>query len=225
MRDVGQSGRTVLFVSHDITAVARLCSRVIWLKNGNIVADGEVDEVLAAYLHEQSQAGSERAWKDPLTAPGNDVARLRNVRICDEAGKTVASVDIRRPLAVEITYEVLRDKTVLSPSFHLYDEGGTCIFVSLDQDKDWQDKIRESGIYTSRALIPGNLLAEGGIFVTVVIATHQPLYVHVAESEVVTFRVVDQIEGDSARGQYAGKMPGLVRPILKWETEFRSESV
>jgi lipopolysaccharide transport system ATP-binding protein len=225
MRDVGQSGRTVLFVSHDITAVARLCSRVIWLKNGNIVADGEVDEVLAAYLHEQSQAGSERAWKDPLTAPGNDVVRLRNVRICDEVGKTVASVDIRRPLAVEITYEVLRDKTVLSPSFHLYDEGGTCIFVSLDQDKDWQDKIRESGIYTSRAWIPGNLLAEGGIFVTVVIATHQPLYVHIAESEVVTFRVVDQIEGDSARGQYAGKMPGLVRPILKWETEFRSESV
>lgn len=221
MRDIGESGRTVLFVSHDMDAVARLCTRAIWLKDGSVQADSEVNEVLGAYLHDRSQSGSERTWKDLNIAPGNEVVRLRRVRVCNEEGKTVSATDIRQRLAVEITYEVTSNGSVLSPSFHLYDDRGTCIFVSFDQEKEWQERKREAGTYVSRAWIPGNLLAEGNVFVTIVIATHEPLYVHVAESEVLGFRVVDQMEGDSARGNYAGKMPGLVRPILKWETERR----
>ncbi len=222
MRDIGESGRTVLFVSHDMDAVARLCSRAIWLKNGAVQADSEVNEVLGAYLHDQSQSGSERSWDDKNIAPGNEIVRLRSVRVCDADGKTVAAVDIRERFSVEIAYEVVGSGSVLSPSFHLYDDRGTCIFVSFDQEKEWQKRKRDIGTYVSRAWIPGDLLAEGNIFVTIVIATHEPLHVHLAESEVLSFRVVDQLEGDSARGNYAGKIPGLIRPILKWETELRS---
>lgn len=222
MRDIGESGRTVLFVSHDMDAVARLCSRAIWLKNGAVQADSEVNEVLGAYLHDQSQSGSERSWDDKNIAPGNEIVRLRSVRVCDADGKTVAAVDIRERFSVEIAYEVVGSGYVLSPSFHLYDDRGTCIFVSFDQEKEWQKRKRDIGTYVSRAWIPGDLLAEGNIFVTIVIATHEPLHVHLAESEVLSFRVVDQLEGDSARGNYAGKIPGLIRPILKWETELRS---
>ena len=222
MRDIGESGRTVLFVSHDMDAVARLCSRAIWLKDGAVQADSEVNEVLGVYLHDQSQSGSERSWNDINIAPGNEIVRLRNVRVCDAEGKTVAAVDIRERFSVEITYEVVGSGSVLSPSFHLYDDRGTCIFVSFDQEKEWQKRKRDTGTYVSRAWIPGDLLAEGNIFVTIVIATHEPLHVHLAESEVLSFRVVDQLEGDSARGNYAGKIPGLIRPILKWETELRS---
>ena len=222
MRDIGESGRTVLFVSHDMDAVARLCSRAIWLKNGAVQADSEVNEVLGAYLHDQSQSGSERSWNDINIAPGNEIVRLRSVRVCDADGKTVAAVDIRERFSVEIAYEVVGSGSVLSPSFHLYDDRGTCIFVSFDQEKEWQKRKRDIGTFVSRAWIPGDLLAEGNIFVTIVIATHEPLHVHLAESEVLSFRVVDQLEGDSARGNYAGKIPGLIRPILKWETELRS---
>ncbi len=174
--------------------------------------------MISDYLHEQSKIGAERIWNEPETSPGNEIVRLRRARICDETAKSIASADIRSPVAVEITYDVLRNDTVVSPSFQLYDDHGVCIFVSLDQDQEWREKKRKCGTYISRALIPGNLLAEGSMFVTIVIATFEPLYVHVEETELVTFRIFDPIDGNSARGNYAGKMHGLIRPILHWET-------
>ena len=225
MREVGEKGRTVIFVSHDMNAVTRLCDRVIWIENGRLKLDGDTRNVVGEYLHQQTQVGAERRWPDISTAPGNDVVRLTQVRVCDADLTTISTVDIRRPVIMEMTYQLLRDNTELSPNFQLYDERGACIFVTLDQEKKWQNTLRKSGLYMSRAWIPGNLLAEGSIFITVVIATLEPLDVHLVENETVTFQVVDQIEGDSARGEYVGLMPGLVRPILEWETEIIEESV
>lgn len=221
MRDFSETGRTVLFVSHDMQSISRLCKRVIWLKGGNVIADGETNEVIGKYLHEQSRTGAEKHWENLETSPGNDITRLRRVRICDKNGETVSSVDIRNTVAVEITYEILQEGAILRPTFHLYNEQGVCVFVSFDQDKNWQARPREKGIFVSKAWIPANLLAEGSMFVHVVIATFQPLEVHLVERDAVSFNVIDSIEGDSARGDYTGLIPGAVRPILKWETEFR----
>ena len=59
------------------------------------------------------------------------------------------------------------------------------------------------------------------MFVTIGLTTFQPMEVHVDERDAVTFNVRDSIDGNSARGDYAGPMPGVLRPILDWETEFR----
>ena len=220
MRDVSRKGRTVIFVSHDMQAVNRLCSRVIWLKNGGLTNDGETNSVIGAYLHEQSQTGAEKSWKDLEKSPGNEFVKLRRVRVCDEAGEMVSTVDIRHRVGIEITYEVLQDEKVLMPSFHLYNEQGICLFVSFDLDENWRYRPRPRGTYTSTAWIPANFLAEGGMFVTVVGATFEPLNVHFVERDVVAFNVVDRLDGDSARGDYAETMPGVVRPILNWKTTF-----
>ncbi|HMT06888.1 MAG TPA: ABC transporter ATP-binding protein, partial [Pyrinomonadaceae bacterium] len=83
MRDIGESGRTVLFVSHDMRAVARLCGRVVWLENGNVRADGQADAVIADYLHEQTNISSE--WKaDADKRTGNEYANLISARVIDE---------------------------------------------------------------------------------------------------------------------------------------------
>lgn len=221
MRDFSETGRTVLFVSHDMQSISRLCKRVIWLKGGNVIADGETNEVIGKYLHEQSRTGAEKHWENLETSPGNDITRLRRVRICNEDGETTSSVDIRNAVAVEITYDILREGAILRPTFHLYNEQGVCVFVSFDQDKTWQERPREKGTFVSKAWIPANLLAEGSMFVHVIIATFQPLEVHLVERDAVSFNVIDSIEGDSARGDYTGLIPGAVRPILKWETEFK----
>ncbi len=220
MSEAGRSGKTVMFVSHDMQAISRICQRAIWIKDGRIQKDGEATEVVSEYLYTQSQTGAERTWLD-AHMPGNELVRLVSVRVCDETLKSVYSVDIRRPVAVEIKYRLSRAGKVLTPNFQLYNESGVCVFVSFDQDQAWTDVPREPGTYISRGWIPANLLAEGIFFVTIVIATHEPIDVHVNETETVGFHVVDPIEGDSARGNYGGKLHGVVRPILKWETEFQ----
>ena len=67
--------------------------------------------------------------------------------------------------------------------------------------------------------MPGNFLAEGTILVTAAVSTYKPLMVHFIATDAVSFTVVDTLEGDSARGDYAGLLPGIVRPMLEWTNE------
>lgn len=223
MRDVGQKGRTVLFVSHDMQAVSRLCSRAIWIKDGKIAKDGETSAVVGEYLHEQSKTGAEKSWEDLEKSPGNDIVKLRRVRVCDKNNKTSSALDIRQPIGVEMTYEVLRDDKILIPNFHFYNEQGICLFISHDWSDEWRTRPRPVGEYKSTCWIPSNFLAEGTVFVKVAVSTYQPLVVHFQEPDTVSFNVIDSLEGDSARGDYAGLLPGIVRPILDWETNFSAK--
>lgn len=219
MRDVSQTGRTIIFVSHDMQAVNRLCNRVVWLKNGGVVEDGATGVVIGAYLHEQSKVGAEKSWENLETAPGNEITKLRRVRVCNEAGATVAAIDIRRPIGVEMTYEVLKADRVFVPNYHFYNEQGVCVFVSHNWGDEWRHRPRPLGRYVSTVWIPANFLAEGTIFVTAAATTYEPFNIHFVERDVIAFNVIDTIDGDSARGDFAGSIPGVVRPILDWKTE------
>ena len=220
MREVGEKGRTVIFVSHDMNAITRLCDRVIWLKDGQIRMDDEAKKVVGAYLHEQANVGAERIWGDDSSAPGNEYVKLRSIRVCDENGESTQTADIRRPVGVEMSYEVQKAGKVMVPNLHFFDEAGTCIFVSHDWDSKWRTEPRSIGIFTSTVWVPGNLLSEGSIFVGAAVTTYEPLEVHFVEWDAVTFNVIDSLDGDSARGDYAGLMPGVVRPILRWENKY-----
>ncbi len=95
MEEFSSSGRTVVFVSHQMQTLARLCDRAILLDGGEIVRDGSSDEVVAYYLQSVSGTPSRRTWPDLETAPGNEHARLREVRVVDEHGELADSVDVR----------------------------------------------------------------------------------------------------------------------------------
>jgi lipopolysaccharide transport system ATP-binding protein len=224
MQAVGREGRAILFVSHDMQAVARLCGRVIWLKDGSVTKDGATNEVIGAYLHEQSQIGAEKSWETLETAPGDEITKLRRVRVRDEAGATVSAIDIRRAVGIELTYDVLQPGKVFVPNAHFYNEQGACIFISHDWGDEWRAHPRPVGSYVSTVWIPGNFLAEGTVFVTAAATTYEPFDIHFVERDAVAFNVVDSLDGDSARGDYAGMMPGAVRPILDWETKLSEPS-
>ncbi|PYQ21763.1 MAG: hypothetical protein DMF79_07400 [Acidobacteria bacterium] len=92
-------------------------------------------------------------------------------------------------------------------------------------DSPWHLRARPRGRYVTRAIIPGNFLAEGTYIVTALISTMDPVAVHVQERDAVAFQVIDSLEGDSARGDYGGPFPGAVRPLFKWETVVSPVSV
>ena len=218
MQDAGAQGRTVLFVSHNMPAVARLCRRVALISAGRVVCDGPSHEVIDQYLGSNLGSTAERTWDDLRTAPGDEVVRLASVRVCDESGATGESLDIRRPVGVEMTYEVLEPGQVLVPNYHFYNEEGVCVCVVQDLSPEARRSPRERGRYVSTVRIPPNFLAEGRLVVSAAITTSLPMTVHAFERDAVSFRVMDSLEGDSARGDYAGPMPGVVRPIFDWTT-------
>jgi lipopolysaccharide transport system ATP-binding protein len=220
MEDVGQQGRTVVFVSHNMMAVTRLCQRTILLDEGRVLDDGPSHEIVGSYLRSGLGTTAAREWSDPSSAPGNDIVRLRALRIRKESGETSEALDIRRPIRVEMEFEVLKEGHLLVPNFHFFNEEGLCVFIAGDHDPDWARRTRPTGHFISTAWIPGNYLSEGAIVVSAAISTMDPVIVHFFERDAVAFQVVDSLDGDSARGEFAGPIPGVVRPLLQWTTEF-----
>jgi lipopolysaccharide transport system ATP-binding protein len=223
MQDVGRQGRTVLFVSHDMSAITRLCERGILLDEGRILEHGARHHVVSAYLRSGLGTTAAREWLDPRRAPGDDIVRLKSVRVRTLAGETVETVDIRQPIGIEMRYEVLQPGQALVPNYHFFNEAGICIFVAGDTSV-WKDQARPVGPCSSTAWIPGNLLAEGTLIVGAAISTMNPIRGHFYERDALAFQVVDTLDGTTARGNYAGPVPGVIRPLLRWETQFDADA-
>jgi lipopolysaccharide transport system ATP-binding protein len=106
----------------------------------------------------------------------------------------------------------------LVPNFHFFTEDGTYAFILHDTDPEWRRKPKPVGEYRSTAYIPGNFLSEGVFFVGVAITTYNPFRVHVYERDAIAFRIIDAMTGRTARGDYTGHIPGVIRPLLPWST-------
>jgi lipopolysaccharide transport system ATP-binding protein len=226
MQDVGQHGRTVLFVSHNMSAITRLCPRTILLDEGLVLKDGPSNEVVGTYLNSGLGTTATREWPNEASAPGNEVVRLRAVRVRTGDGEIKESIDIRQPVCLEVEYEVLQGGHVLVPNFGVYNEEGALVFLTHESDPEWKRKDKPPGCYVSRAWIPGNFLSEGSLVVGVAISQHVPsVELHVHYGDAVAFQVVDSMDGDSARGDYGGPLPGVVRPLLEWKTELKPDEV
>ncbi|HEU0302951.1 MAG TPA: ABC transporter ATP-binding protein [Gaiellaceae bacterium] len=225
MEEFSRSGRTVVFVSHQMQTLARLCDRAILLDGGEIVRDGPSDEVVAHYLQTVTGTPSRRVFPDLDTAPGDKRARLREIRVVDEHGDLADSIDVRRPVGIEITFTVLRDDVPMFPKIKLYDREGDTAFNALDTSDVW-DEPPAVGDHSATCWIPGNYLNEGLYTVDVGVvslgrAGMQKLLHHTAMREAVSFHVYDPGEGDTSKGRFPGHLRGPVRPLLEWTTERR----
>jgi lipopolysaccharide transport system ATP-binding protein len=219
METFGQSGRTVLFVSHSMPTVARLCPRLLLLDHGRLVEDGPTDHVIGRYLHGDLGSAARRVWRDRDSAPGDDWARLRSARVVDPNGVTADVVDVSEPVGIEIEFDLLRREAVF-PWIDVVDEGGALVFSAMDTNPVWSEP-RDPGRYVVTAWIPEHLLNEGMLHVSVSVKSmlmgRKP-WRHAEVESALTFQVVER-EGLSARGVFPGRIAGPVRPLLRWTSE------
>ena len=225
MSDVAKQGRTVLFVSHNMAAVNRLCERCILLDNGRIIMDAPAVETTNKYLKADSATMAERIWEDMNSAPGDEVARLKAVRVISSEGKVSDTIDIRHPLTIEMEYWNHKEGVHLSPAFSFINEQGIILFVFADwMDPTTGQKPKPAGICCARCVVPGNIFAEGLITVVAQVCTVQPSFkVHFLEWQSVGFQVVDKNEKGSVRAGWGKNIPGVVRPMLHWENQLIGE--
>ena len=213
MEEVGNEGRTVIFVSHSMPTVTSLCSRAILLESGKVVKDGPTSEVVMHYYN--SGQSSPASADFSRTYVGDTYVRLLKGEIINGRGEVTLELNIDEPVTVEMTFEVLQDNgPSFVPNFHFYTAGGECAFVSHDTKKHSFKK----GIYVSRCFVPSNFLNEGSYFVGLAITSFEAgIAVHFYEKSCLSFNVVDPHEGVITRPDHAIPIPGVVRPYLDWE--------
>lgn len=206
MEDVSQNGRTVLFVSHNMTAVQNLCSRGMVLKSGTIQYKGEANQVVHQYLGEYSEQKRELIGDGKLEY-NNDQIRFVCAKILN-TGRIERSSEI----LIEITFEYKgNDSPVLDVTFQLFDDLNTLVFVG---SSGHEMSVRP----TSRRLtfcctIPGNLFLEGNYRVGQLLIVQDKGHILMRLSDVLAFEVMASHENYLG---WMGKKAGVVRPKLKW---------
>ena len=227
MEDLSGDGRTVVFVSHSMPSVLRLCKRAILLDSGTVLAEGQTHAVIREYLESDLGSTAVRRWEHKHDAPGDELVRLRSVRVMDESSADREEVDIRKPIALEIEYWQLKPSTTgIRPNtiLRFVNEAGVELFASGDfNNADWARSPRSAGVIRTKCQVPGNFLAEGRVSVTVQVTSFLPTVDHITERDAVAFHVVDRSTGDGARGDYGADWPGVVRPFLQWTCEVLDE--
>ncbi len=217
MGDVAKEGRTVLFVSHNMPAVQRLCSRTIWLNGGRIACDGDSRRVVSTYMNTSFSPLTEQVWTDISTAPGNERVRLRRTCIRPEGGSPSDSVTIRTPFVMEFEYWNLKPDTYLNLSLHVYNEQGIMVFNTAPiHEPVWNGRPFSVGLFRSICHVPGDLLNDGIHTIELLIVKDQGIVIFRQENLLV-FDVLDEVE---RRRDWYGKWVGAVRPNLEWITEF-----
>lgn len=224
MAELGRGGRTILFVSHSLPTVLRVCGRAILLDQGRIAAYGRTPDVVHAYLKTDTGRSGERRWDDLTRAPGDEFGKLRSIRVSSAGGKD--EVDIRDPVDVEVEYWIAgRADPRPALTIDAFNEDGVFLFSVTDQpSKGWQSiPVGKSGFIRATCRIPGNFLAEGRVTLNVAVVTFNPFVGHAVELNAVAFLVVDRTEGAGARGSSTGKWPGVVRPMLDWTVDWNPD--
>lgn len=215
MEDIGQGGRTVLFVSHNIGAIQTLCHRAILLDEGRIIQDGELAAVVQKYLNSGGSNTSQKVWLEK-ERPGNQHLRLISVCLKNAHGIPTKEISISDEVNIEIEYEVVREGARALFSLVLFDAAGYCIFGSLSNTREnaYHGKTLQTGHYVSTCTLYGNLLNNGHYYVSIIGASDYWTDGFRAD-HVIVFEALDD---GKLRGDYAGNFGGVIRPKLQWKT-------
>ena len=215
MSNVATQGRTVLFVSHNMIAVQSLCQRAVWLDQGEMVSEGPANSVISDYLTSGIKRQLEEAWDDVETAPGNEIFRLRRVRVQSQSDSN--SLSIKTPFLIEIEYWNLLPRARLHIALHLYTERDIIAFTTGNGIEVANDEAcTKTGLFRCTCYVPGDLLNTGR-HRFVVLAVRDGNSVIFRHESSVSFEILDL---QAREVSSYGREPGVVKPVLKWTTEY-----
>ena len=210
------TGQTVVFVSHNVHAVLRLCNRAVLLDQGRVLAKGETRDVVSTYLSLFGTSEGERCYADPQSRPGDDVVRLSRVRVVSSSGDLLSTLELKDSFKVEMEFDVLARGMTLFPSLTINNEWGPICWTT-DTTAEGHGAVRERGTYRTATWFPANFLSTGRMTITAAMLSFAPHTVHFEERDIVSFQAVESHGG--SRGLYPGHVDGGIRPLLRWVVE------
>jgi lipopolysaccharide transport system ATP-binding protein len=215
MGDVAQQGRTVLFVSHNMSAILRLTQESIVLANGRMVMRAPSAEAVDFYLSAGNPKAGERVWEDAEIPADAAPFRPIALRLLDKKGSVVDTVRSTEQFTIEAEYSLSSPLTGLRIGIYLSTTRGEYVFSTFDTDdaaRFEETGSRSAGHFVSRCQVPADLL-NNGYFILSINASSYRIRRYFHDDSALTFTV----NADGAPGsQWAEPRLGLVRPRFDW---------
>ena len=220
MNDVAQEGRTVLFVSHNMSAILRLTQETILLDKGNVILRAPTPEAVDYYMASGYSQSGERLWDVEELPPDSAPFRPLAIRVLDINGRVIETIRSTEPVRIEIEYVLDAPITGLRVGIYLLTMRGEFVFTSFDTDTPQhyeQFPVRPEGHYVSQCVIPENFFNEGRYVIGMNASSFRVRsYFH--DEHALAFSV----DGAGAPGTHWSEARlGPVRPKLDWEIETR----
>lgn len=212
MRDVSKGeGRTVLFVSHNMTSIKSLCKHGIILQNGQILDMGDIDPIVTRYLKGDSSIENHKKWEKDFI--GINGFQLLEIGIRKSGGDVSDVMRMDDELELFIRYRLTRPVSSFWITLHMKNEEGNKIF-SFSGGGRCYDKRHEAGEYFQTCIIPSNFLNWGNYSIDFMALEQERNLADMAdESDIISFTVTNRA---IALGGYMGREPGYVTPKFEF---------
>jgi lipopolysaccharide transport system ATP-binding protein len=205
MKDVSnKEGRTVLFVSHNMTAIKSLCNTVFHFSNGKIVDRGNASDIINKYLSHQANSSLLQAFGNPDQAPGNDKVRIKRIEICPQLDKALSPITVKTKINIEIEFWNFQDGLLINLTLFMNTLSGECVFANGTEAR----KLTK-GLHKAVCIIPGDFLNDDIYCVSLMFVQNASNAIYFSEN-IVSFEVNENRLGSG----WHGKWPGYIRPTL-----------
>ncbi|ADV63690.1 ABC transporter related protein [Isosphaera pallida ATCC 43644] len=166
MANVARSGRTVLFVSHNLSLVRDMCPKSLLLHQGRLRMIGPTEAVIAEYLSDA--ATQQGTWQAELDPHHHSEVRILGARILDSEGSPTGTIHCQESLKIEICYEILHPTVSFDVGVRVRNPSGVALFSSYDSDTgNPPPRPSPTGVGVSRCHIPAHLFPPGSYTVSV----------------------------------------------------------
>lgn len=212
MDDASKSGRTVLFVSHKMDSLRRLCDRAVLLDGGRVIEQGDTERVVARYLMAKP---SHAELADLGPAPEKPM-RLRWVQLIGDDGQPRSNLSRADRLTARICYDVNSPVQDVHVVCHVSDLEDRIVLSTGDCDVGRSiSEVRAPGQYLSEVRLPTALFNDGDYHLTLSLSVPYGT-IHDRHANIVRFSITDT----RAHGgpEYAQRRPGAVVVDIPWET-------
>jgi len=221
MSDVAQEGRTVLFVSHNMSAILRLTQEALVIEKGRLKLRAPTAEAVDYYLSQGYSQEGQRTWDADEIPPEAAPFRPRAVRVLSAEGRVTDTVRSTEPFNIEVEYALDAPITGLRVGIYLMSMRGEYIFTSFDTDDPQRFErypVRQPGVYVSRCTVPADWLNEGRYAVGINASSFR-VRRYFQDDQALSFMV----DATGAPGtQWTEARLGPLRPRLDWKIEVKA---
>ena len=206
VQQAGRAGMSVLFVSHDMAAITRLCDRVLWLDGGEIVKVGEPKTIVTEYQNSAWALAGKKKRHPDADGQANQYGELLFCRLTLADGREVGAVRASDELFVRIGIRTLEPEVTVRYTLDIL-TNGVLAFRSRPPENI---VIKQPGIYTASARIPPRILAETIYSVSIEAMLMKSKWLPLSSFNAVSFQVFD------SAATFRDNLGGVVSPPMDW---------
>ena len=212
MQNVAGSGRTVLFVSHNMNSVSSLCDRGILLKNGSIQKDDSINNVIDEYLSGITTYGSKIRFPEKERPSRDRIASLHSARMVNKNEDDISSAECADQIGIEMIYEIMDNSYSPTPCIDVSTSKDELLFMNI---ADKENLPKKKGVHRVILWLPENLFNQGSYLFSPALVTMEGWKVHFYLKHALALEFYENLL--NRKNAFKEKIDGLIKPKCEWD--------